>query len=529
MNLKRLPVYIFAMLLVTGVLRAAVSFTVTSSWPAGLNGEITLTNEGANAVSGWTLEFDFPGTIKNLWNGTITSHKGKHYVVHDTGHNAAIAAGAKVAFGFTAEPASPAQPPSNFVFNGTPTGGVTDGAHGGVAPPPVPPPVSNTDAKGVLPPAPAGRPGYLSTRGNQLVDSGGKPVRIAGINWFGFETNNRILHGLWTRGYKSALDQIRQLGFNTLRIPYSNAMLRDDAVTNSINIAQNPELQGLTPLQCLDTVVAYCGQIGLRVILDRHSARADGYMGEDVWFIPGDAYYTEARWIGDWVLLATRFAGNATVIGADLFNEPKRTATWGNSAPATDWNKAAERCGNAILAANPNWLVIVEGIENFDGKGYWWGGNLKGVATFPVVLKVSNKLVYSMHDYPASVYAQPWFTAADYPRNLGGVWDAHFGFIFKRNTAPLLLGEFGSKLQTPLDRQWLDKLTDYIDGDFDLNGANELAAGNKGISWTFWSFNPNSGDTGGILLDDWMTVDQTKLNYLRPSMAPLIGGGAMRP
>jgi len=77
------------MLLVTGELRAAVSFAVTSSWPAGLNGEITLTNEGPNAVAGLTLEFDFPGTIKNLWNGTITSHNGTHYVDHDAGHNAA--------------------------------------------------------------------------------------------------------------------------------------------------------------------------------------------------------------------------------------------------------------------------------------------------------------------------------------------------------------------------------------------------------------------------------------------------------
>ena len=154
---------------------------------------------------------------------------------------------------------------------------------------------------------------------------------------------------------------------------------------------------------------------------------------------------------------------------------------------------------------------------------------MQGAATFPVVLKVSNKLVYSMHDYPASVYAQPWFGAADYPRNLGAVWDEHFGYIFKNNTAPLLLGEFGSKLQTPVDRLWLDKITDYIDGDFDLNGTNDLAAGIKGISWTFWCFNPNSGDTGGILLDDWTTVDQTKLDYLRTSMAPLIGGGDKRP
>ncbi len=366
--------------------------------------------------------------------------------------------------------------------------------------------------------------GYLSTKGNQIVDDKGNPVRITGINWFGFETNNRVLHGLWTRGYKSALDQIKQLGFNTLRIPYSNAMLRSDAKTNSINFQMNPDLQDLSPLQVLDKVVEYCGEIGLRVILDRHSAKPDGYMSEDVWYLRGDPYYTEQRWIDDWVMLAKHYAGNATVIGADLFNEPKRTATWGDSSPKTDWNKAAERCGNAILAANPNWLIIVEGVEKVGGDSYWWGGNLSGVAACPVVLKVPNKLVYSMHEYPASVSAQPWFKAANYPQNLAGVWDAHFGYIFKNNTAPLLLGEFGSKLKTTADEQWLRKLANYIDGDFDLDGTKDLPAGSKGISWTFWCFNPNSGDTGGILKDDWTTVDENKLGYIRASMEPMPGG-----
>jgi len=103
-------------------------------------------------------------------------------------------------------------------------------------------------------------------------------------------------------------------------------------------------------------------------------------------------------------MLAQHYASNSTVIGADLFNEPKKSATWGNSAPATDWNKAAERCGNAVLAANPNWLIIVEGVEKYNNQTTWWGGNLTGAAAFPVVLSVNNKLVYSPHEYPSSVF-----------------------------------------------------------------------------------------------------------------------------
>ena len=50
--------------------------------------------------------------------------------------------------------------------------------------------------------------GYWHTSGRQILDSGNQPVRIAGINWFGFETSNNVVHGLWSRDYRSMLDQI---------------------------------------------------------------------------------------------------------------------------------------------------------------------------------------------------------------------------------------------------------------------------------------------------------------------------------
>lgn len=375
--------------------------------------------------------------------------------------------------------------------------------------------------------------GFLSTKGNQIVDGSGNSVRLTGVNWFGFETGNEILHGLWTRDYHSMLDQVKSLGFNTLRIPFSNQMLASGAVTSSINYSANPDLQGLTPLQCMDKVISYAGQIGLKVFLDRHSAKADNFANEDLWYIPGDAYYTESQWINDWVMLAKHYAGNTTVIGADLFNEPKRSATWGNSSPSTDWNKAAERCGNAILAANPNWLIIVEGVEKYNNQTTWWGGNLTGAAQYPVVLTASNKLVYSAHEYPSSVYAQTWFSDPTYPKNLPGVWNGNWGYLFQNQNVPVLIGEFGSKLATTSDQTWIQSLLSYMNGDFTLSGKTSLPAGQKGISWTFWSLNPDSGDTEGILNSDWTTVNTAKMAYLQSSLAPLIGsstgGGTVTP
>jgi endoglucanase len=112
---------------------------------------------------------------------------------------------------------------------------------------------------------------------------------------------------------------------------------------------------------------------------------------------------------------------------------------------------------------------------------------------------------------------QSWFNAPDYPNNMPAIWDAHWGYLHRTNVAPVLLGEFGTRLQSMSDQQWLDALVSY------------LGTGSNRISWTFWSWNPNSGDTGGILADDWRTVNTAKHNKLVPILFPLTGGGGTPP
>ena len=236
---------------------------------------------------------------------------------------------------------------------------------------------------------------YLHTNGAKILDSSNSTVRITGINWFGFETTNFCPHGLWARSMASHLDQIRALGYNTVRVPYCNQMFDASSVPNGIDFSQNPDLQGLTPIQILDKLIDGCRARGLKVILDRH--RPDANAQSTLWYTP---QYSEQRWIDDWKMLASRYNGNDTVIGCDLHNEPHGNATWGTNDNATDWRLAAQRGGNAILSVNPHLLIFVEGIESYNGSGYWWGGNLKGVASAPVQLSTANQLVYSVHDYP---------------------------------------------------------------------------------------------------------------------------------
>src|SRR5258706_13924118 len=243
--------------------------------------------------------------------------------------------------------------------------------------------------------------GPLYALDGTLVDSAGCVMHVAGVNWFGFETETFAPHGLDVRNYQSMPDQIAALGFNTIRLPYSNQLFDAASQPTAINYDINPDLRGLRGLALMDKIIDAAGRPGLGIILDQHRPNADAQ--SELWYTD---QLSEARWVADWVMLAQHYRGNATVIGADLHNEPHGPATWGDGNPRTDWRLAAERAGNAILAANPDWLIVVEGVERLGNDWYWWGGNLSGARDAPVRLGVPEKLVYSPHDYGPGVYQQ---------------------------------------------------------------------------------------------------------------------------
>jgi len=112
----------------------------------------------------------------------------------------------------------------------------------------------------------------------------------------------------------------------------------------------NHDLVGLTPLQCLDKIVAYCGQVVRRIILDHHSSERNRFMQEPLWYV---YYMMEERFIAVWVMLP--------IVAADLWNELKKNSTWSSGDLTTDWRLAAERVSNAIQqAVNPDWLLMVD-------------------------------------------------------------------------------------------------------------------------------------------------------------------------
>jgi endoglucanase len=258
----------------------------------------------------------------------------------------------------------------------------------------------------------------------------------------------------------------------------------------------------------MDKIIQGAGKVGLKVILDRHDPTADQRTA--LWYTD---QMPQSRWISDWVMLAKHYKGNDTVIGADLYNEPHSPATWGDGNPNTDWRLAAEKAGNAILAANANWLIIVEGIDVYHGDSYWWGGNLEGAAQYPVILSKPDKLVYSAHDYGPSVYNESWFQVSNpsvLTQTLPGIWDKHWGYLQKNGIAPVFVGEFGGpSMGQDTEGVWQRTLVSYLH--------------KRGLSYAYWAWNADSGDTGGILNNDWTTINQSKIDVLSGYQWPLLG------
>lgn len=354
----------------------------------------------------------------------------------------------------------------------------------------------------------------LSTSGTKFVDEDGKEVRLKSVNWFGMEDENYTPHGTWIRPWKAIIDDIASMGFNCIRLAFSGSATTAGRTppASAINSEANPDLVGLTSLAILDKYVDYCTQKGVYIVLDHHR-RTAGSGGTDGSPVSSD--YTLAMWKASWAVMANRYGSNPTVVGADLHNEPHQL-DW------PTWNSYATEVGNSVLAIAPDWIMFVQGVgTSTDGTNNWWGGALKDVATTPVVLNKANRLAYSPHEYGQSVGSQDWLATdskpvTNYPNNLPAIWDKNWGFIVKNGIAPIWIGEFGGKFGVDgsgavnqpngtVEKQWVQTLVSYMN-------TNKM-------SFAYWSYNPNSTDTGGLIQDDWVTHQTVKLNLLAPALA----------
>ncbi len=392
---------------------------------------------------------------------------------------------------------------------------------------------------------------WLHTEGNKICDMDGNEVWLTGCNWFGYNVTTQCFDGVWSRNMHEMLNEMADHGFNLMRVPMSTQILLQwkeqakDPYMVKINVWKNPELtiegeQGGTPKYSFDIwnqAVEWCKENGIKIMIDIHSATtaSNGHQ-YPLWY---DSNYSYDDWLEALEWLADYYKDDDTLIAIDLKNEPhgkndgQGMAIWDGSKADNNWRYAAERGAAAVLGANPNLLVMVEGNEvypkfeeghdwnspavdyaNYDNPpfhGAWWGGNFRGAREFPVDLgEHQSQLVYSPHDYGPLVWEQEWFKK-DFTREtlMKDYWYDSWAYLYEENISPLLIGEWGGFIDEEHDptgdnTKWMTLLRDYMI--------------EKHISHTFWCFNENSGDTGGLLTGDFQEWDVDKYELVKPAL-----------
>lgn len=362
-------------------------------------------------------------------------------------------------------------------------------------------------------------PGPLHTSGRYIVDANGHRVKLAAVNWYGADEQDFVVAGLDRALLSDLAHRIRIMGFNAVRLPWSNQMYETNPLVAPARLSVNPSLQGLRAMEVFDAVVAALAAEGLSVILDNHTSNADWCCsltdGNGFWY---NAAYPESSWLADWRGMAARYADQPAVIGADLRNEP-RGSSWGGPDPRYDWHAAAQRAGNAVLGANPNLLIFVEGID--------YAADLRGVKSLPIQFDIDQRLVYSTHDYS-------WFHngVASYS-SLKSQLDSKWGFLLDAPAdVPVWVGEFG----TCHTATTCVSSTNPSDSGFWFAGFRRYLQ-ERDIDWCYWALNGTEAtatsrslgaeETYGILNKSWMGVaSPLLLNALQaissPSVSPVI-------
>lgn len=354
------------------------------------------------------------------------------------------------------------------------------------------------------------------TEGRSIVDANGQTQHLKAVNWYGANLESQVARGLEVKTADEIAATIRELGYNSVRLTFSNAMIHDKNPVSPDSIRANPGFMGMTPLEVFDRTVEALARQDIAIMLNDHSTNSVwccSYDTDGLWHFSGNSgkKQTEEQWIDDWKMMVERYKHIPQVMGADLRNEV-RTAKWGDSilplspnwgsGDGNDWARAAERAGNAVLDVNKNILVIVEGI-NWTGTLSMFGGyrpHLTPVAGRPIQLKVPGRLVYAAHNYGyigpkhngdgKTSPGQITYKEMD-EETLFKHFDSEFGYIVEPSrhyTAPVMISEFGVSYDTndDKDRRWFRSLVKYIE--------------QKKLHFAYWPLNPEGY---GIVGSDW--------------------------
>lgn len=335
----------------------------------------------------------------------------------------------------------------------------------------------------------------LRTQGRHIVDARGSRFKLASVNWYGASDELHIPGGLDVQHRRDIALTIRKMGFNSVRLPYSDEMVRTNPAIPRQLLSANADLVGSHALDVYAAVVECLTEAGLAVIPNNHITTArwccDG-LPCDLWWANNwlgplcKESQNEEGWIRNWETVMRPHVANQLVVGVDLRNEPR-----GLFGPLgwELWARACERVSARLLAMQPNWLIVVEGTAS--------SNDLSRAKSRPIRLPVASRLVYSAHVYGWSGWGQLSPYSGRVYESFAKAMRRNWGYLLDRDVAPVWVGEFGAPRDpsTGDARYWRNLMRYLAESDADF---------------AYWALNPrkpagNEDEWYSIVADDWKT------------------------
>lgn len=321
---------------------------------------------------------------------------------------------------------------------------------------------------------------------------GNEQVYLKGLSWFGFETQDFVINGLWQHDLDFYFSTMKNLDINAIRVPFSSEWIyyNWDLYPYDGNVSGDITCQHKKSIEILDLIFEKAKENNMVILLDLHRLHKE-YISE-LWYSPSDDQYTTYTFFETWFRILDRYIDKPNLLGIDLLNEPHGQASFGSGNPSNDWKLFIEYAVPKIMKRYPHrsFLIFVEGIN--------WGHTFADYRYHPINLppNIMNQIVFSPHVYGSSVVPG---TSQD-AGVLASQWDFDFGFMAQDYYKVLVPGEWGGR--TSIDQNWMQFLANYFNS--------------KNIASNFlWSLGPNSGDVAGLLQDDWTSLDQFKVGIIK--------------
>lgn len=229
---------------------------------------------------------------------------------------------------------------------------------------------------------------------------------LKGINIYGLETPLKNFVCSWVNPVQTYIDKTKELGFNSLRIPFSAQWVFENDFSK------------------MDSVFDHIKGKGISVILDLHRMSSSGQSAE-----PATNGYTLDDFLRAWTIVIDRYKDRPELIAIEPFNEYQ-------GSNATYWNSVMNHTLSFLEDHYP------QRFQYFVG-GHSWGGSLKGIDL--EFLPFHDRISYTVHKYI--------FSGNSVPSN----WDESFG----KHPEKVIVTEWGFK-NLPEEIMWVRVFIDYL-------------------------------------------------------------------